>query len=214
MGMWIIHCDETASWLALSSPSVAGSECGGGGGVVLDWLISENTSPRRGLAEGVFFVFYVAFVSFFKCDWGMQVLILMDCMIVVFCLSDCNAPLHAETVEFGSKSGALQYIPQWIWAIVWEKSVASAAISFIHYYESSRLQQWSRHHRQSGPYSQPAWGSTRGFTGRGHFRSELIGAQQAREATSRDHVTSWLSLIRVYQLCRFQNQWFQNRNGQ
>lgn len=42
----------------------------------------------------------------------MQVLILMDCMIAVFCLSDCNAPLHAEMVEFGRKSGALQYIPQ------------------------------------------------------------------------------------------------------
>lgn len=139
MGMWIIHCDETASWLPLSSPAVAGSECGG---VVLAWLISENTSPRRGLAEGVFLCCFCVF--FFKCDWGMQVLILMDCMIVVFRLSDCNAPLHAETLEFGRKSGALQYIPQWIWAIVWEKSVASAVISFIHYYETSRLQQWSR----------------------------------------------------------------------
>lgn len=50
----------------------------------------------------------------------MQVLILMDCMIVVFCLSDRNAPLRAETVEFGRQSRALQYIPQWIRAIVWE----------------------------------------------------------------------------------------------
>lgn len=40
----------------------------------------------------------------------MQVLILMDCMIVVFCLIERNAPLHAETVEFGSKSGALPNI--------------------------------------------------------------------------------------------------------
>lgn len=37
---------------------------------------------------------------------------LMDCMIAVFCLSDCNAPLHAEMVEFGTESRAVQYIPQ------------------------------------------------------------------------------------------------------
>lgn len=106
----------------------------------------KSTSRAR---WGCFFMLFLCL--FFKCDWGMQVLILMDCMIVVFRLSDCNAPLHAETLEFGRKSGALQYIPQWIWAIVWEKSVASTVISFIHYYETSRLQQWSRHHRQSGP---------------------------------------------------------------
>lgn len=176
MGMWIIHCDETASWLPLSS------KCGG---VVLAWLISENTSPRRGLAEGLFFLCCFC-VFLFKCDGGgMQVLILMDCMIVVFRLSDRNAPLHAETLEIWQKERRSPIYPpmnlsnsvrkicgkrsDFIYSLLWNLPPPTVEPTTID---------------RAGPYSRPARGGTRGFTGRGHFRSELIGARQLQEIAS------------------------------
>lgn len=121
--MRIKHSAAAASQLPLS-PS---GEVNAVAAALLAWLSNESASPHRvqGLTFSLTPLFFVSFFLFlfFKCSCGMLVLILMDCMIVVFCMSECNAPLHTETVEFGSEERRSPiYIPppQWIRAIVWE----------------------------------------------------------------------------------------------
>lgn len=212
LGMQIIHCDETASWLPLSSPSVAGSGGGGGGGVVLAWLFSESTSLHHQAVRTrwgwLFFCCCRRFCVFFKMRLG-------DARANTDGLHDCSLLLERLQRSTSRRNGRIWqkerrspiYPPMNLSSSV-RKSAANAVISFKHYYETSHLQQWSRHHRPSGSSSQPVWANTGSFSGRWHNRSKLTGAQQAHEATWRDRVPSCLSLIRVYQLCWFQNNGF------